>query len=79
MGGITAIHGVDGGECDKERQICLRPVDAVEAQTNRGYDGHCVFSAIHQVRENISSIDITSHALQSSPYRRQCGKKAHQS
>lgn len=62
-GVFTAIHGVDGGECDKDRQICLRAVDAVKAQTNGRYDGHRVFSAVHQVRENISSIDITSHTL----------------
>ncbi len=59
----TSIHRIDSSKCDKQRQHAMRLVDPIHTERGVVHDSSCVLPTIYQMREDISSIVVTTEAL----------------
>jgi hypothetical protein len=57
------IHTVDGGKGNKEGQVAVRLLDAVDTQHHVAHDGHGVFAAVDQVWEDVAGIAVPANTL----------------
>lgn len=64
-----AVDAVDERKSDEECQRRPRAVDAVEGERDGRHDGHGVFTAVDQVREDVARVLVATDALKEAPYR----------
>lgn len=72
----AAIYGIDNSKGNENSAICLVFLEAIDTEGDVEENSGCIFSAIHQMREDISSIVVTAHALERSPNPGKSAEKA---
>jgi hypothetical protein len=66
-GALTAVQGVDRRKCNEYCKMISGLVNSVNTEGEIIHDGHGVFSAIDKMREYVSSVVVTTNALQRTP------------
>lgn len=58
--------------------MMFSPVDLPQTFAHVVQDSHGVFPAIDQMRKDVSGVAVSSEALKSTPYARQCREETHE-